>query len=75
MQIRVKPGTAEVEVDLSVDLYSENCDKEFAEKLKMTKQVDFGLPMNFEVIRGVVFLRLWLRNGIPVVQLAMRSGF
>lgn len=42
LQIRVKPGTAEVEVDLSIDLYSKNCDQEFANRLKMTKQVDFG---------------------------------
>ncbi|XP_050364185.1 uncharacterized protein LOC126782884 [Argentina anserina] len=37
-EIRVKPGTAEVEVDLSIDLYSKNCDQEFADRLKMTKQ-------------------------------------
>ncbi|KAL6222440.1 hypothetical protein ACLB2K_005832 [Fragaria x ananassa] len=37
-EIRVKPGTAEVEVDFSIDLYSKNCDQEFANRLKMTKQ-------------------------------------
>ncbi|XP_062001316.1 uncharacterized protein LOC133718478 [Rosa rugosa] len=37
-EIRVKPATAEVEVDLSLDVYSKNCDQEFADRLKMTKQ-------------------------------------
>ncbi|XP_004292429.1 PREDICTED: uncharacterized protein LOC101304068 [Fragaria vesca subsp. vesca] len=45
-EIRVKPDTAQVEVDLSIDVYSKNCDQEY------------------RVL--VLFLRLWLQNGIPL---------
>ncbi|KAI9128546.1 hypothetical protein K1719_000029 [Acacia pycnantha] len=37
-EVRLKPDSSEVEVDLSIDFESSNHDKEFASKLKMTKQ-------------------------------------
>ncbi|OMO56869.1 DNA-directed RNA polymerase III subunit Rpc5 [Corchorus capsularis] len=37
-EVRVKPATGEVEVDMSVDVDSNNFDKECASKLKMNKQ-------------------------------------
>ncbi|XP_054823065.1 uncharacterized protein LOC129321352 [Prosopis cineraria] len=37
-EVRLKPDSSEVEVDLSIDIESSNHDKEFASKLKMTKQ-------------------------------------
>ncbi|XP_028775635.1 DNA-directed RNA polymerase III subunit RPC5 [Neltuma alba] len=37
-EVRLKPDSSEVEVDLSIDMESSNHDREFASKLKMTKQ-------------------------------------
>ncbi|XP_024932302.3 uncharacterized protein LOC107424857 isoform X2 [Ziziphus jujuba] len=37
-EVRVKPASAEVEVDLALDVDSKNYDQEFGSKLRMTKQ-------------------------------------
>ncbi|KAF7828831.1 DNA-directed RNA polymerase III subunit RPC5 [Senna tora] len=37
-EVRLKPESSEVEVDLSIDIESNNYDKEFASRLKMTNQ-------------------------------------
>ncbi|TKY47377.1 DNA-directed RNA polymerase III subunit RPC5 [Spatholobus suberectus] len=37
-EVRLKPNNSEVEIDLSIDLESENIDKEFANKYNITKQ-------------------------------------
>ncbi|XP_010548346.1 PREDICTED: DNA-directed RNA polymerase III subunit RPC5 [Tarenaya hassleriana] len=37
-EVRVKPSTCEVEIDLSIDVHSENYDKDFGSKLNMSKQ-------------------------------------
>ncbi|KAL2348492.1 hypothetical protein Fmac_002492 [Flemingia macrophylla] len=37
-EVRLKPSTSEVEIDLSIDLDSPNIDKEFADKHNYTKQ-------------------------------------
>ncbi|KAI9089322.1 hypothetical protein K1719_029601 [Acacia pycnantha] len=37
-EVRLKPDSSKVEVDLSIDIESSNHDKEFASKLEMTKQ-------------------------------------
>ncbi|KFK24739.1 hypothetical protein AALP_AA8G018200 [Arabis alpina] len=37
-QVRVNPSTSQVEIDLSMDVHSNNYDSEFGEKLNLTKQ-------------------------------------
>ncbi|XP_061342353.1 uncharacterized protein LOC133288573 [Gastrolobium bilobum] len=37
-EVRLKPGSSEVEIDLSVDFESKNFDKEFANEINYTKQ-------------------------------------
>lgn len=41
----MKPATAEVEIDLSIDVNSKNYDSDFGSKLKMTKQVYLYFPI------------------------------
>ncbi|KAH7520060.1 hypothetical protein FEM48_Zijuj08G0103800 [Ziziphus jujuba var. spinosa] len=72
-QVRVKPASAEVEVDLALDVDSKNYDQEFGSKLRMTKQpprkTGYAIGVLMEVFSIFFILQLHLNPIHAVVQL------
>lgn len=71
-EVRVKPVSAQMEVDLKIDVDSKNYDKDFGERLDMTKQTlssSWKVPLNTGYAVGVLMgNKLHLNSIHAVVQ-------